>query len=61
MHLCVEVPAIFAATIAVVIVVVATVHFDWRVHHNVHDVLDCFGERYMSSGFRKCRAQFHRQ
>lgn len=39
MHLCVKISTTFMAPIAFA---VATVLFNWRVHHNVHEVLDCF-------------------
>lgn len=41
MHLCVKISTTFMAPIAFA-VAVTTVLFNWRVHHNVHEVLDCF-------------------
>lgn len=42
MHLCLEISIIFVATTAIAD---ASVLFDWRVHHNVPEVLDYYAAR----------------
>lgn len=50
MHLCVEISIIFVATTSIA---VAGVLSDWRVHHNVPEVLDYFATRASAFVCRK--------